>query len=116
MRLRERDLQIVYLKKRKVTHDEEAEEIITYPFDPIELSMNVQAASGTVNAQIYGSKLETMKACKYQGDTINEAQNELDGVCVYVGKDEEPDFTIKSIQTFSTHKNIMLERNDNRGS
>lgn len=116
MRLRERDLQIVYLKKRKVTHDEEAEEIITYPFDPIELSMNVQAASGTVNAQIYGRKLETMKACKYQGDTINEAQNELDGVCVYVGKDEEPDFTIKSIQTFSTHKNIMLERNDNRGS
>lgn len=116
MRLRERDLQIVYLKKRKVTHDEEAEEIIIYPFDPIELSMNVQAASGTVNAQIYGSKLETMKACKYQGDTINEAQNELDGVCVYVGKDEEPDFTIKSIQTFSTHKNIMLERNDNRGS
>lgn len=116
MRLRERDLQIVYLKKRKVTHDEEAEEIITYPFDPIELSMNVQAASGTVNAQIYGSKLETMKACKYQGDTINETQNELDGVCVYVGKDEEPDFTIKSIQTFSTHKNIMLERNENRGS
>lgn len=116
MRLRERDLQIVYLKKRKVTHDEEAEEIITYPFDPIELSMNVQAASGTVNAQIYGSKLETMKACKYQGDKINERQNELDGICVYVGKDEEPDFTIKSIQTFSTHKNIMLERNDNRGS
>lgn len=116
MRLRERDLQTVYLKKRKVTHDEEAEEIVIYPFDPIELRMNVQAASGTVNVQIYGSKLETMKACKYQGDTINEAQNELDGVCVYVGKDEEPDFTIKSIQTFSTHKNIMLERNDNRGS
>ena len=116
MRLRERDLQIVYLKKRKVTHDEEAEEIITYPFDPIELSMNVQAASGTVNAQIYGSKLETMKACKYQGDKISESQNELDGICVYVGKDEEPDFTIKSIQTSSTHKNIMLERNDNRGS
>lgn len=116
MRLKERDLQTVYLKKRKVTHDEEAEEIVTYPFDPIEIRMNVQAASGTVNAQIYGSKLETMKACKYQGDKINEGQNELDGICVYVGKDEEPDFTIKSIQTFSAHKNIMLERNDNRGS
>ena len=111
MRLLKNNLQTVYLKKRKVTLDEEAEEIITYPYDPIELRMNVQ-----VNAQIYGSKLETMKACKYQGDKINEAQNELDGVCVYVGKDEEPDFTIKSIQTFSTHKNIMLERNDNRGS
>lgn len=116
MRLLKNDLQTVYLKKRNVTHDEEAEEIITYPFEPIELQMNVQAASGTINAQIYGNKLETMKACKYQGDKINEAQNELDGVCVYVGKDEEPDFTIKSIQTFSTHKNIMLERNDNRGS
>ncbi|MCS6734190.1 hypothetical protein NOM07_17750 [Proteus terrae] len=116
MRLRERDLQTVYLKKQKVTLDEEAEEVITYPYDPIELQMNVQAASGTINAQIYGNKLETMKACKYQGDKINESQNELDGICVYVGKDEEPDFTIKSIQTFSTHKNIMLERNDNRGS
>jgi hypothetical protein len=116
MRLRERDLKTVYLKRRKVAHDDEAEEIITYPYDPIELRMNVQAASGTVNAQIYGSKLETMKSCKYQGDEINEGQNELDGVCVYVDKDEEPDFTIKSIQTFSTHKNIMLERNDNRGS
>ncbi len=42
MRLRERDLQTVYLKKRKVTHDEEAEEIITYPFDPIDLRMNVK--------------------------------------------------------------------------
>lgn len=116
MRLRKRDLTTVYLKRREITLDEEAEEIITYPFDPIELSMNVQAASGTINAQIYGNKLETMKACKYQGDKINESQNELDGICVYVGKDEEPDFTIKSIQTFSTHKNIMLERNDNRGS
>ena len=116
MKLRERDMQTVYLKKREVILDEEATEIITYPFEPIELRMNVQAASGTVNAQIYGSKLETMKACKYQGDKINESQNELDGICVYVGKDEEPDFTIKSIQTFSTHKNIMLERNDNRRS
>ncbi|MFB8545312.1 hypothetical protein ACFC6K_05070 [Enterococcus casseliflavus] len=116
MRLLKNDLQTVYLKKRKVTHDEEAEEIVTYPFELIELRMNVQAASGSVNAQIYGSKLETIKACKYQGDKISESQNELDGICVYVGKDEEPDFTIKSIQTFSTHKNIMLERNDNRGS
>lgn len=116
MRLRERDLQTVYLKKRKIELDEEATEIVTYPYDPIELRMNVQAASGTANAQIYGSKLESMKACKYQGDLINEGQNELDGICVYIGKDEEPDFTIKSIQTFSTHKNIMLERNDNRGS
>lgn len=116
MRLREKDLQTVYLKKRKVELDEEATEIVTYPYDPIELRMNVQAASGTVNAQIYGSKLESMKACKYQGDKINEGQNELDGICVYVGKDEDPDFIIKSINTFSTHKNIMLERNDKRGS
>lgn len=112
MRLRERDLQVVYLKKRKVELDDEATEIISYPEEPIELRMNVQSASGTVNAQIYGSKLETMKSCKYQGDKINEAQNELDGICVYVGKEKEPDFKIVSIQTFSTHKNIMLGRID----
>lgn len=117
MRLRKRDLQTVYLKKRKVDLDDEATEIITYPYDPIPVQMNVQAASGTVNAQIYGSALSTMKSCKYQGDLINEAHNELDGVCVYVDKNENPDFIIKSIQTYSTHKNIMLERADgNHGS
>lgn len=117
MRLRKRDLQAVYLKKQKVELDDEATEIVTYSNEPIELKMNIQAASGTVNAQIYGNKLQTMKACKYQGDLINEAENELDGICVYVDKEENPDFKIVSVQTFSTHKNIMLERIDGgRGS
>jgi len=116
MRLSKRSLKTVYLKKRKVELDDEATEIVSYPEEPIELKMNVQAASGTVNAQIYGSTLAIMKACKYQGNLINEAENELDGICVYVDKAENPDFKIVSIQTFSTHKNIMLERMDAHGS
>lgn len=117
MRLSKRSLKTVYLKKRKVELDDEATEIVSYPDEPVKIEMTVQAASGTINAQIYGNKLETMKACKYQGDKITEFENELDGICVYVEKEESPDFEIVSIQTFSTHKNIMLGRIDGgRGS
>lgn len=72
--------------------------------------MNVQSAGGTLNAQLYGSKLPYMKSCKYQGDQIIEGENELDGLCVYVDSSEEPDYKIITSQSYSTHVNIMIER------
>ncbi|KRL48045.1 hypothetical protein FD48_GL001314 [Lactiplantibacillus paraplantarum DSM 10667] len=72
--------------------------------------MNIQAAGGAVNAQLWGKELKYIKSGKYQGDDINEGQQENWGVCVNVDKDDEPDYVINSIQTFSTHKNITLEQ------
>lgn len=110
MRLRTRDLQIVYLKKRIATSDDEGNDIITYSDEPKELQMNIQSAGGQVMAQIYGESLPYIKACKYQGDLLKAGENELDGVCVEVSADDEPDYEIIAIQPFSTHLNIMLKK------
>lgn len=114
MRLRERDLTTVYLRRTELNQDDEGNDITKY-LDPVPLRLNIQSASGTVNAQIYGSKLSSMKSCKYQGDELKEARDENSGVCVYVGKYEQPDYKVVSIQPFSTHLNVMLERNDDIG-
>ena len=117
MRLMKRDLRTVYLKRINPnnTQDEEGNDQVNY-LVPVALEMNVQSASGAVNATIYGSKLSSMKSCKYQGDELKEGKDENSGVCVYVDKDGNPDYKINSIQPYSTHINVMLERNDDIGS
>lgn len=115
MRLMKRDLITVYLRRATITQDEEFNDVIAWE-SPVALEMNVQSASGAVNATIYGSKLSSMKSCKYQGDELKEGRDENSGVCLYVDKDSDPDYKIKSIQPYSTHINVMLERNDVIGS
>lgn len=115
MRLMKHDLITVYLRRATITQDEEFNDVIAWE-SPVALEMNVQSASGAVNATIYGSKLSSMKSCKYQGDELKEGRDENSGVCLYVDKDSDPDYKIKSIQPYSTHINVMLERNDEIGS
>ncbi|WP_270220124.1 hypothetical protein [Lactococcus lactis] len=115
MKLMKRDLITVYLRRATITQDEEFNDVIAWE-SPIALQMNVQSASGAVGATIYGSKLSIMKSCKYQGDELKEGRDENSGVCLYVDKDSDPDYKIKSIQPYSTHINVMLERNDDIGS
>lgn len=115
MRLMKRDLITVYLRRATITQDEEFNDVIAWE-SPIALEMNVQSASGAVNATIYGSKLSSMKTCKYQGDELKEGRDENSGICLYVDKDSDPDYKIKSIQPYSTHINVMLERNDDIGN
>lgn len=110
MRLRTRDLQTVYLKKRIPTPDDEGNDIISFSEELEELQMNVQSAGGQVMAQIYGESLPYIKACKYQGNLLKAGVNELDGVCVDVSADDEPDYEIVAIQTYSTHLNITLKK------
>lgn len=109
MRLTEKDTTTVYLKKREVTVVPKLGEKIVYG-SPKELQMSLQAAEGLVMAQIYGNKLNTVKTAKYIGTDINEGENELDGVCIFVPTTAEPDFHITSIKTYSQHKTLILER------
>lgn len=115
MRLRKRDLTKVYLRRVELITDDEGYEKQGYG-EPIPLSLNLQSASGAVNATIYGSKLSSMKSCKYQGNELKEGRDENSGICVYVAPNEIPDYKITSIQPFSTHVNVMLERNDEIGN
>lgn len=110
MRLLERDLTTVYLKKRTIKRDDEGVKETIYLPSELEFKMNVQSAGGAIAAQIYGEKLQYMKSCKYQGDKLIPGENEKDGICLYVSKDEEPDYEIVSILPFSTHWNVTLEK------
>lgn len=110
MRLRQRDLQTVYLKRRITIRDEEGNKETAYSDVPIELKMTVQSAGGVVSAQIYGERLPYIKTCKYQGDEIRAGENEKDGICLEVNSDDEPDYEITAIQPFSEHVNVTLEK------
>lgn len=110
MRLRPTDLMTVYLRQKQIGKDDEGNVITAGWSAPVAIRMNIQAAGGAVNAQLWGKELKYIKSGKYQGDDINEGQQENWGVCVNVDKDDEPDYVINSIQTFSTHKNITLEQ------
>ncbi len=116
MRLREKDLTTVYLKQRIVSEDQKGNKIISYSEDVTKLEMNIQSAGGAVSAQIYGERLPYIKSCKYQGDLIKENKNELDGICLNVSSEQEPDYEIKSILPFSKHLNVTLERIGNNES
>lgn len=115
MRLKTADLTTIYLREPINGQDDEGNIIKNGWGDPITIKMNVQSAGGTVNAQIWGKDLKYIKSCKYQGNLINEGQQENWGICLHVAKDAEPDYLINSIQTFSDHKNITLEKR-NKGS
>lgn len=107
MRLKVRDLKIVYLKRKVVERDKEANVITKYSDTPILLKMNVQSSDGRMAVERYGERLKYYKNCKYQG---KEHLKEGDGICVYVSKESKPDYFIKSILDYSTHLNIELER------
>lgn len=100
----------VYLKKRVITSDEEGGDITSYSNKFTKLQMDVQSAGGQVQAQIWGTQLPYVKTCYYEGDEINEGENEKDGICYKVDSSSEPDYEIISIQEFSEHKVITLKK------
>lgn len=101
---------MVYLKKHSVGSDEEGNDVITYSDKSVELKMDVQSAGGQVQAQIWGTQLPYVKTCYYEGDEINEGENEKDGICYKVDSSSKPDYEIISIQEYSEHKVITLKK------
>lgn len=110
MRLRKRDLTTVYLKKRVTTIDDEGSPQISYEEHATKLQMNVQSAGGQVLASIYGDSLPYIKSCRYQGNDIKPTKNEKDGICLYVSKEDKPDYQIIAIEPYSTHQTITLKK------
>ncbi len=100
----------VYLKKRIITEDDEGSDIVSYSDEFTEFKMDVQSAGGQTQAQIWGTQLPYIKTCYYEGDEINEGENEKDGICYKVDSSSEPDYEIISIQEFSEHKVITLKK------
>ena len=94
-----------YLKKKTVIEDNEGGKYPGYS-ETIEIQANIYPASGKLQAEIYGERLNYILNMLYDGPQII---NEGDGICVYVSKESEPDYKIISIKQYS-HLFIELEK------
>lgn len=95
-----------YLKRKVMVEDEE--EGGKYPgySEPIEIKANISPASGKLQSEIYGQRLNYILNMLYDEDV---QMVEDDGICVYVPKESDPDYKIISIKRYS-HLFIELEK------
>lgn len=95
-----------WLKKKINTEDDEGNVYEDYSNEPIEIKANIYPASGKLQVEIYGERLNYIFNMLYDGP---ENLNEGDGICVFVEKDSKPDYKIISIKQYS-HQLIELEK------
>lgn len=103
--MRIRNKKTYYLKKKEVIEDGEGGKYPVYS-DFTELQANISPASGKLQAEVYGERLNYILNMLYDGP---EFINEGDGVCVYVTKESKPDYKVISIKRYS-HLFIELEK------
>jgi len=114
MRLARRSLKTLMLRKRVVDKDEEGNTI--HRWGPaIAIKATVQPAGGSINAAIYGKELSYMKSLMYQGNELVEGQNEDDGLCISAAANDDPDYVITSIATYSDHLNVLIKKVTHNG-
>lgn len=95
-----------YLKRKTVVEDNESGKYASYEDKNIEIKANISPASGKLQAEIYGERLNYILNMLYDG---LESINEGDGICVYVPKNSKPDYKVISIKRYS-HLVIELEK------
>lgn len=95
-----------YLKRKIVIEDNEGGKYPGYSEEALEIQANIYTASGKLQAEIYGERLNYILNMLYDGP---ESISEGDGICVYVPKDKEPDYKVISIKRYS-HLFIELEK------
>lgn len=95
-----------YLRKKGTVRDNEGGAYPGYA-DPQVIKAYIYPASGKVQAEIYGDRLNYILNMLYDGTV---ALQEKDGICVNVEATEEPDYRVISIKSYSGHKLIELER------
>ncbi|MDU7725160.1 hypothetical protein [Clostridium perfringens] len=95
-----------YLKKKINVEDPEGGIYLDFDETSIELEANIYPASGKLQAEIYGERLNYILNMLYDGE---HEINEGDGICVYVSKESKPDYKVISIKRYS-HMFIELEK------
>lgn len=95
-----------HLRRRKTGKDREGGSIVEYE-EAVEIKAIIWPAGGRVQAEMYGERLSYIKNMEYGGA---EAMQEGDGICVFVGPEEKPDYKIISIKPEYSPKVMELER------
>jgi len=96
-----------YHLKRKLTNkNSEGGTKVAYA-EAVPIKATIWPAGGRVQAEMYGERLSYIKNMEYEGQ---EAMQEGDGICVFVGPGEAPDYKIISIKPEYTPKLMELEK------
>ena len=122
MRLRNKN--IYYLKAKTTILDKEGGKYSGYSTTPVEIKANISPASGKLQAEIYGLKLNSIMNMLYDEPYTTVIRDKVlyyisqdgkaefcegGGICVYVFSDSTPDYKIISIKPFS-HLVLELEK------
>lgn len=115
MRLKRSRLKQYYHKKRIMKKDGEGGTYDTYSSSPSVFTAEVWPASGKAQAEMYGERLPYIQNVRIDGAyTVQTDEKgivhyllpdgadfaESDGLCLFCGKDEEPDYKIISIRPY----------------
>ena len=95
-----------YWLKKKITNEDNEGNVYADYSEPIEIKANIYPASGKLQAEMYGERLNYIFNMLYDGPW---KLKEGDGICVFVDKDSKPDYKIISIKPYS-HQLIELEK------
>lgn len=120
MRLRRNRIETFYHRKSTVKKNKEGGTYIEYDA-AVHFSGESWQASSKVQAQKYGQRLNNIRnirlsetyriqtdekgRCHYLLDNGIDLQ-ELDGICIFTGKDMEPDYKVISIKPY---RNLVIE-------
>lgn len=104
--MRVKNKRTYYLKPKTVIEDKEGGKYPGYSTTAIDIKANIWPASGKLQAEIYGERLNYILNMLYDG---NKIINEGDGICVYVDSTKEPDYKVISIKNYS-HGLMELEK------
>jgi len=107
VRLVERGKRTVYLRARGTSKANPYHEPTPVWGDPVAIRACVQPMSGGLEASAYGQRVADMRLMLYAGIA---AIREADGVCVDVPGGAEPDYKVVSVQAWSGHRRIAIER------
>ncbi len=95
-----------HLRKRNVRKDNEGGTVVEYA-DAVEIRATIWPARGRVQAEMYGERLSYIKNMEYGGP---EEMTEGDGICVFAGPNDPPDYKIISIKREYSPNVMELER------
>lgn len=95
-----------HLRRRKTGKDSEGGSIVRYE-EAVEIKATIWPAGGKVQAEMYGERLSYIKNMEYGGP---EEMTEGDGICVFTGPEDPPDYKIISIKREYSPKVMELER------
>lgn len=107
MRLRQRDLKTYIVKKHGTFKEIDGTKYTGYEKEGREIKANIQPAGGKMLSEMYGLRLAYMLTMYCQS---NVDIKENDGVCVYVDKEQDPDYKIVAIRRWNIHMVADLEK------